>query len=176
MSRPDRLYRDQDFEQWCGVGIENYKLVNNVGVIFRTAAVLGGVDFLYTVGERYNRPHDDTVESFRSLPIWNFNSFRDLLDRLPLGCELVGVEMDKRSVALPDFEWPNRSVILFGAEGEGLSREARESCRKLIYIPSKMKVSMNVSSCASMVLYDRWLKMRNKYGKQNSNQEMHMQT
>ncbi len=156
---PNRKYRDKDNEGWTGLGIENFKLANNVGVIFRTATVLGAADFLFTVGEKYNRPHDDTVESFRQLPIWNFGNFRDLLDRSPLGCEIVGVEMDPRAKALPEFKWPSRAVILLGAEGEGLTREARESCRHLVYIPSNLKVSMNVSSAAAIVMWDRLSKL-----------------
>ena len=157
---PNRKYRDKDAEHFCGLGIEHPKLQNNVGVIFRTAAILSGVDFLFTIGEKYHRPHDDTVSSYKSTPIWNFTSFDDLLERKPLGCDIVGVELDKRAKPLPDYKWASRTIILLGAEGEGLSPRARESCRELIYIPSSMKVSLNVSSVAAIVLYDRYLKMR----------------
>jgi tRNA G18 (ribose-2'-O)-methylase SpoU len=154
-----QVYRDFKKENFTGIGIENPKLDQNVGVLFRTAAVLGVADFLFTIGLPYNRPHSDTCDSYRSVPIWNFSTFNDLLSRKPLGTEIYGVEMDDRSTSLVDVEWPDRVIILLGNEKNGLSKEARQSCRKLIKIPTKLSVSINVSSAGSVVMWDRYLKL-----------------
>lgn len=154
-----KVYRNRALENFCGVAVEAPKLHGNIGVVFRTAATLGNVDFLATVGARYDKNnHWDPCDSHRILPTWHFDAFADLRQRLPLCCVLVGVELTSDSVDLATFDHPDRAVYLFGSEDTGLSQQARRSCRSIIRLPSATGTSMNLSSAASIVLWDRYLK------------------
>ena len=162
-----KVYRNRALENFCGVAVEAPKLHGNIGVLFRTAATLGNVDFLATVGARYDKNnHWDPCDSHRILPTWHFDRFADLRQRLPLCSVLVGVELTSDSVDLADFEHPDRAVYLFGSEDAGLSPQARRSCRSIIRLPSATGTSMNLSSAGSIVLWDRFVKTRSKHEQQ----------
>lgn len=163
MSKPGFLYTNKLHHRWCGVGIENPKLKQNVGVLFRSAICLGGVDFLFTIGDRYDhKTHADVVQSNKIVPCFNFNSFEELYKNKPNCCETVGVEIDKRSQPLETYQHLPRAIYIFGSEDGGLSKETLKMCRHIIKLPSPIGVSMNLSSAASMVLWDRHLKYHMK--------------
>jgi len=160
-----KVYRNRSLENYCGVAVEAPKLHGNIGVLFRTAATLGNADFLATVGARYDKNnHWDPCDSHRILPTWHFEDFMSLRKNLPLCSVLVGVELDSKSENLETFEHPDRAVYLFGSEDVGLSHQARRSCRHLIKLPSATGTSMNLSSAGSIVLWDRYVKLRSKHG------------
>ena len=141
--------------KFTGIGIENTKIWQNIGSLLRTAHVFGA-DFMFTVGERYSRQRTDTSDASRHVPLFHFKDFKDLYTHMPAKCDLVGVEMDNRASPLEKFYWPDRSVILLGAEDIGLSSDARKMCRYLVQLPGPF--SMNVSCVGSIVLYDRYIK------------------
>lgn len=159
-----KTYRNRLMENYCGVVMEAPKLQGNIGVLFRTCNVLGNVDFLGTIGEKYNKDnHWDVSDAHRRLPVWHYKDADDFYDHLPLQCTVVGVELvKKRSEPLEDFEHPDRAIYLFGNESDGLSKSSLSRCRKVIKLPSATGTSMNVSSVGSMVLWDRYLKMKGK--------------
>ncbi|MCB1214986.1 MAG: 23S rRNA (guanosine(2251)-2'-O)-methyltransferase RlmB [Deltaproteobacteria bacterium] len=66
---------------------------------------------------------------------------------------LVGTEASA-STSVLDFEWPTRTVLVMGSEGEGLRRLTKETCDFLVHLPMKGQVtSLNVSTAASACLY-----------------------
>jgi len=162
-----KVYRNRALENFCGVAVEAPKLHGNIGVLFRTAAVVGNVDFLATVGARYDKNnHWDPSDAHRILPTWHFDHFADLRTRMPLCSVLVGVELTHDAVPLEQFEHPDRAVYLFGSEDAGLSQQARRSCRYTIKLPSATGTSINLSSAGSIVLWDRYVKTRSKHEQQ----------
>ena len=164
MAKEGFVYRQRDTEQWCGVGVENPKLKQNVGVMFRSALCLGAADFLFTTGERYDpKTHADVVQSNKRVPCFHFKDFRDLMEHRPNNCELVGIELADRATPLEKFQHPKRAIYLFGSEDQGLSKDAVKMCRYIVKLPAPIGVSMNLSSTASMVLWDRYLKNTLKY-------------
>lgn len=159
-----KVYRNPAMENYCGVAMEAPKLQGNIGVLFRTCNVLGNVDFLATIGEKYNKEnHWDPSDSHKCIPTWHFKDTDDFFNHIPLQCAVVGVELDpKRSVSLERFEHPRRAIYLFGNEGVGLSQPALKRCRYVVKLPSATGTSMNVSSVGSMILWDRYLKNARK--------------
>lgn len=158
----ERIYRNKHLEQFCGVGICNNKLEDNQGILFRTATLLGNVDFLFTLGNRYKYPRSDTVRSFKQLPCWHFEDIRDLEQHLPNACNMVAVDIHPKSQMLNIFNHPRRAIYLFGAEDNGIPKEWISRCRYKVQIPSQTQISMNLSSAGSILLWDRFLKMENK--------------
>lgn len=70
------------------------------------------------------------------------------------GYRIVGLEQDKKSIMLPDYETPEKIVLLLGEEVEGLTPELRDACDDLIEIPMNgRKESFNVSVATGIALY-----------------------
>ena len=56
---------------------------------------------------------------------------------------------------LPEFQFPEKCVILLGAESQGMSPELQSVCDEFIYIPMVgMVTSYNVSVAAAIILYE----------------------
>lgn len=88
--------------------------------------------------------------------MFEYESFGHFYKAMPKDAELVGVELDSRSVPLTSYSHPQRAVYLLGAEDKGLSAEALEHCTDVVQISGEY--SLNVSAAGSIVLYDRLLK------------------
>jgi len=137
---------------FVGIGIENGKTIPNLGTLWRSAEILGA-SFIFTAGRRYRKQSSDTLKSWCRLPLYDYRDFSDLYEHLPYNCQLVGIELDPRATTLASFVHPKLCVYLLGAEDNGLTREARERCHKLVQLPGEH--SLNVAACGTVVLYDR---------------------
>lgn len=136
-----------------GIGIDHTKTEHNVGTLWRTADLLGAA-FMFTIGRRYKpRQSSDTMHSSRHIPLYHYAAVGDLIEHLPFGCKLVGVELDARATPLADYKHPERACYLLGAEDHGLTRDVSDRCHDLIVLPGRY--SMNVAVAGSIVLYDR---------------------
>ena len=68
---------------------------------------------------------------------------------------IVGLEQDKKSILLSDYEVPDKVAILLGEEVNGIAPELREMCDDLVEIPMfGRKESFNVSVAAGIALYE----------------------
>ncbi|MEN3008694.1 23S rRNA (guanosine(2251)-2'-O)-methyltransferase RlmB [Pseudothermotoga sp.] len=75
------------------------------------------------------------------------------------GFWVYGADMSGKSVYEEDFQSP--VVVVFGNEGEGLSRLIREKCDELIAVPMYSDIdSLNVSVSAGIVLFEIARKIR----------------
>ena len=139
-----------------GIGIQNGKTPENLGVLWRSAQNLGA-SFIFTIGNRYANQASDTRKAVGAMPYFHYATFEDFYEHLPKGAMLVGVELDNRAVSLESFEHPRRCVYLLGAEDNGLSKKAIEKSHLLVKFTSIE--SLNVSVAGSIVMYDRQLKI-----------------
>lgn len=135
-----------------GIGIQNTKTEMNIGTLWRSASIMGA-SFIFTIGKRYKRQPTDTMESYRHIPLYNYETFDDFYKSMPYDCQLIGVELDEKSIPVNEFKHPERAVYLLGAEDNGLTKEAIQKCHKLIQLPGKY--CMNVSVAGSIAMYDR---------------------
>lgn len=135
-----------------GVGIENTKTHQNIGTLWRSASIMGA-SFMFTIGKRYKKQASDTMSSWKHIPLYNYDTFEDFYKSLPYDCQLVGIELDERSIPLHEFKHPERCVYLLGAEDIGLSKSASEKCHKLVQL--KGDYCMNVAVAGSIVMYQR---------------------
>lgn len=148
---------------YFGIGIYHPKHEVNVGGLWRSATLFGAA-FVFTIGERYRRQASDTPATPHHTPLFHFESVEDLLLHEPWSAPLVGVELDDRAEALPNFWHPERAVYLLGAEDHGLPPHVLDRCHKVVQIPSPLPWSMNVASAGSVLLYDRYLRRGNAIG------------
>jgi len=137
---------------YCAIGIDHVKTPVNVGTLWRSAYNLGA-SAIFTIGRRYPQQGADTVKAWRHIPLFEFRDAEDLIEHLPYGCPLVGVEIDERSKPLQRFHHPERACYVLGAEDHGLTKEVADACHFLVEIPSNR--CLNVAVAGSIVLYDR---------------------
>ena len=140
-----------------GIGIQNGKTPENLGVLWRSAQNMGA-SYIFTIGNRYAKQACDTHKAVGAMPYFHYESFNDFYSNLPKGAMLVGVELDEESEDLETFIHPIRSVYLLGAEDHGLSKLAKEKSHFLVKFKSIL--SLNVSVAGSIVMYDRQTKMK----------------
>ena len=139
------------------LALEGVQDPGNIGTILRTADAFGadGLFLLPGCADLYN---PKTVRSsmgavFR-MPAWccPLKELQTLADEagLPLlGTALRADTSDIRETAL------ERSIILLGSEGKGLSREALDACRLTVRIPMAERCeSLNVAAAAAVLLWE----------------------
>lgn len=135
-----------------GIGIQNGKTPENLGVLWRSAQNMGA-SFIFTIGNRYAKQACDTHKAVGAMPYFHYKTFEDFYNHLPKGAMLVGVELTETAEPLESFKHPRRCVYLLGAEDHGLSKEAIEKAHFLVKFRSRL--SLNVSVAGSIVMYDR---------------------
>ena len=138
--------------EFFGIGIQNGKTPENLGVLWRTAQNLGA-SFIFTIGIRYAKQACETHNAVKSMPYFHYESFNDFYNHLPKGARVVGVELTEGVEDLETFRHPRRCVYLLGAEDHGLSKKAIEKSHHLIKFKSEL--SVNVVVAVSIVMYDR---------------------
>jgi len=140
---------------YFGIGIQNGKTPENLGVLWRSAQNMGA-SFIFTIGNRYAKQACDTHKAVGAMPYFHYNTFDEFYEMLPKGAMLVGVELNPRSVPLETFEHPRRCVYLLGAEDHGLPKAAMEKSHHLVKFDTPK--SINVAVAGSIVMYDRNMK------------------
>ena len=134
-------------------GVQN---PHNVGAILRSAAYFGAAALLF-VSEK-SKPltaaakrvaeggaERVVVRSVPDLPA-ALRVFRDH------GLEIIGCD-PRAKVALPEFRWPARAVLVLGHEQHGLTQPVRCLCRPLVRIAGADALdSLNVSVSAGIFL------------------------
>ncbi len=138
--------------EFFGIGIQNGKTPENLGMLWRTAQNMGA-SFIFTIGNRYAKQACDTHQAVKAIPYFHYDTFPDFYQHLPKGAMLVGVELNDKAVSLEQFHHPKRAVYLLGAEDHGLSNEAMDKSQFLVKFSSTH--SLNVSVAGSIIMYDR---------------------
>lgn len=138
---------------YCGIGIFHGKKSQNIGTLFRSAHAFGA-HFIFTVGRRYDKQPTDTTKAWRHVPLAHYPDLDALCASLPMGAQIVGVEMGVGGIPLERFVHPERAVYLLGAEDHGLLDAARERCRVIVEIPGS-RYCLNVATAGSIVLWHR---------------------
>jgi len=87
------------------------------------------------------------------------------------GWTLVGAEWNEDARSLVEYAFPERCVIVLGAETGGLSPEVRAACDGFVFVPmAGMAESYNVSVAAAVIFYEVFrqrggsLKLRTELG------------
>ncbi|SHM92004.1 RNA methyltransferase [Polaribacter sp. KT 15] len=142
-----------------GIGIQNGKTPENLGVLWRSAQNMGA-SFIFTIGNRYAKQACDTHKAVGAMPYFHYETFDNFFKNLPKGAMLVGVELDEKAVQLETFKHPKRCVYLLGAEDHGMSKIAIEKSHHLVKFKSEL--SLNVSVAGSIIMYDRQAKLNFK--------------
>jgi tRNA (guanosine-2'-O-)-methyltransferase len=153
------VYENKSNRGFFGVAVIGPRFEANIGILARTANVFGAA-FVATIGERYNRPRTDTGHIARHKPVFHYQTFEDFYVHLPQKTDLVGIELDQDAKPIEKVTWTPRPIFLFGAEDYGIPKKYLNMCRYKVKLPGT--ISMNLSACASIIMYDYWSKLQNK--------------
>ncbi|MDE1673777.1 RNA methyltransferase [Nocardia gipuzkoensis] len=141
-----------------GIAVYHPKTEANVGTLWRSAMTYQA-SMIATVGpRRYEYQSTDTCKTHNSLPLIKFRDIDDLVEHLPYGCELIGVELSERAKTLARFRHPDRALYLLGAEDRGIPDDVLAKCHQVVQIAAPVSWSLNVAVAGSLVLYDRHVK------------------
>lgn len=131
----------------------------NIGTLARSAYSMGA-SFMFTVGGRYQPQASDTPKSWRHMPIMEFGSVSDLVDHLPYGCPLVGVENSESALPLALYRHPMNACYLLGSEDNGLNKDDLALCHEVVILPGIH--CLNVAVAGSIVMADRLVQMQRR--------------
>lgn len=144
---------------YFGIGIFHGKSSENLGTLWRSAAILGA-DFIFTIGKRYSKQASDTIHAVKHIPLFHYADYNDFLAHIPYNCPVCAVELSDQSVPLETYTHPERCVYLLVAEDHGIPPEVLCRCKDTVQIEGKY--CYNVSVAGSIVMYDRRIKNKLK--------------
>ncbi len=139
------------------VAIENWQHDFNIGSIVRTANAFAVAEVHIIGKKRWNRRgamvtdryqhvrHHPTVDDFMA---WARES----------GLSVIGIDNVEDSIPIESAVLPKDCVLVFGQEGPGLSREAREACESTLAIAQFGSTrSMNAGAAAAIAMHT-WIR------------------
>ena len=137
---------------YFGIVFYEPKTEENIGTAVRSAHCFGA-DFIGIIGKRYKKQPSDTMATERHMPIYEYDDLKDFQKHIPLGCEVIGVEVDGNSIS--QFKHPQRAVYIFGGEDRNLPKEITNRVR------IDTSYCLNMAVAASIVMFHRDLNNQN---------------
>ena len=141
------------------VAVDGLSSAENLGSLVRNAVAFGAQALI--VGETSTSPYlrravRSSMGTIFKLPVIESESLRSALQTLRgAGFSCVGAHphVDRRTLTAADFR--GDSCLVFGSEGNGISKPILECCQDLVAIPMFAGVdSLNVGAAAAVFLYE----------------------
>ena len=131
---------------------------HNLGAIIRTS-VAAGVDAIIIPKRRGVEINSTVMKvsagALNKIDIIEENSLAQAIEKLKKnGFWVYGTDM-RDSINYTDVEYDNKTCLVIGSEGNGISKLVRDKCDFIISIPMKGKLdSLNASVAAGIVIYE----------------------
>jgi len=132
----------------------------NVGAIFRAVAGMGAHAVLVSprcADPLYRRSVRVSMGAALQVPWTRLGEWEEAVPQLhAAGFEIAALALDDRAVDLADFarDRPERVALVFGTEGDGLSRDALAAADTIVTIPMDRGVdSLNVAAASAVALW-----------------------
>ncbi len=128
----------------------------NVGTIIRTAEALG-IDFAALGAGCADIWSPKTLRAsmgsvFR-LPCISGGAV-EIISTLKKEFSVYSAMLDESAARLGSFEFPEKSAVVIGSEGKGVSKEAADLCGGSVYIPISGAESLNAAAAAAIILWE----------------------
>lgn len=140
------------------IAIENWQHDFNIGTIVRNANAFN-IAAVHIIGKKHwNRRGAMVTDVY--MHIFHHASIKDFQDSVQ-GLNIIGVDNIEGAQSITTFNYPENSVLVFGGEGPGLSKEMLSICQNIIMIPQYGSTrSVNVGVASGIVLYDTVQKLQ----------------
>ncbi len=131
----------------------------NLGAILRSADAVG-VDAVLLPGQRAARITPAVVRvsagAAEHLPIAIVgNLHQTMLDLQNRGFSMIGLETGATATPYTEADLRGGLGLVIGSEGQGIGRQIRDTCDRLIEIPMRGRVnSLNASAAAAVAMYE----------------------
>lgn len=147
------------------IGNDNSKLVildhledpHNLGAIIRTVEAAGidgiilPINRSVSVNETVMKTSVGALYNVKICQVTNLNNTIKYLKKQ--GYWIIGTDMDGENYQ--DVKYPDKSVLVIGSEGFGMSRIVKDSCDYIVKIPMNGKInSLNASVAAGIMIYE----------------------
>lgn len=144
---------------------ENLSDPGNLGTVIRTAAAVGAGGVILSEGcvDLYNpKVVRATMSSLFLVPVIKGAKVKETFGELKgMGYRIFGTALAEDSLDLYEETLPERSVLVIGNEGNGMSDEALSLCDRRVIIPMPGGAeSLNASVAASLLLYEHYRQNR----------------
>lgn len=135
------------------IAIENLDHDFNIGSIVRSANAFGARHVHIVGAKRWNRR--GAMVTDRYLHVHHHPTTAEFLQQMRgQGRAVIGIDNVAGSVPLEGAALPQNAVLVFGAEGPGLSEEMRAACEKIYHITQYGSTrSINVGHAAAVAMW-----------------------
>lgn len=128
----------------------------NVGTIIRAAESFGTDAVLYspTCADKFSpKTLRASMGSVFRIPVQYYSDAENLRGFLG-GFTVYGAMLDESAKRLGEAGFPEKTAIVIGSEGSGISPEIAAICDEKIYIPIQGAESLNAAMAASVLLWE----------------------
>ncbi|MCK4873898.1 MAG: RNA methyltransferase [Phycisphaerales bacterium] len=137
---------------------EALRHVDNLGVIFRNAAAFGADAVILdpqSCDPLYRRTLRVSIGHSLTMPWTRLSPWPAALSQLTArGYTLVAMAITDSATPIHEFAWPERTALLLGTEGPGLSWRTLDLCSAVVMAPMAPAVdSLNVGTASGIALY-----------------------
>ncbi len=136
----------------------------NISSIVRNHNAFCGQEIFYIGRKKFNRK--GCVGTYLYENITHFSSLEEAVSSIDASYTWVGIDNRENSVSMVDFKWPEKPLLVFGHQKDGLDflPGLVDYCSEVVAIPQVGSVrSINVACAASITMYDvcskkKWIK------------------
>ncbi len=136
--------------------------IHNVGAILRSSAAFN-VDAVIIPSN--NAPNENgqmakaACGALEVVPLVQVTNISQAMEKLKKnGYWCVGLDAHTEKT-MDDFEFPKKTVFVFGSEGEGMRKFTRENCDYIVKLSmSDNMESLNLSNATAITLYERFVR------------------
>lgn len=137
------------------VAIENWTHDFNIGSMVRSANAFGAQE-VYIVGpHKWNRKGSLMTEKYQHIS--HYSSISQLMRAVQQEnpqMRIIAIDNIDGAVPIETYQFPQECLMLFGAEGPGLSQEALHSADDVVYITQYGSVrSINAGAAAAIAMH-----------------------
>lgn len=164
------------------VVVENLYQEHNISAVLRTADCFG-VQNVHVIekGNSYKVNDEIALGASKWLDVSHYTGnenntetcYKALREQ---GYKIVATTPHKDDVNLEEYDFSQKTALVFGTEKEGLSSEAIEQADAWLKVPMVgFTESLNISVCAAICIHHATWKLRNSGNFPNLNEEEHTQ-
>lgn len=164
------------------VVVENLYQEHNISAVLRTADCFG-VQNVHVIekGNSYKVNDEIALGASKWLDVSHYTGNKNNTETCykalrEQGYKIVATTPHKDDVNLEEYDFSQKTALVFGTEKEGLSSEAIEQADAWLKVPMVgFTESLNISVCAAICIHHATWKLRNSGNFPNLNEEEHTQ-